>query len=75
MNGRKGEHFNSLPFTHLVVVLGCLADGVGLCREIRKRRNIHRNVLLSPKVICEHVVKTIYTGTLIVFFSYYVWRC
>ena len=60
MNGRKGEQFNSLLFTHLVVVLGCWADGVGLWREIRKTQNVHRHVLLSPKVICEHVVKTMH---------------
>ena len=60
MNGRKGEQFNSLLFTHLVVVLGCWADGVGLRREIRKKQNVQRHVLLSPKVICEHVVKTMH---------------
>ena len=28
MNGRKGEQFNSLLFTHLVVVLGCWVAGL-----------------------------------------------
>ena len=31
---------------------------MGLGSEIRQKRNVRRHVLLSPKVICEHVAKT-----------------